>query len=569
MPAGHGARGFTSIAAGPTHVPPAWIHRGVTSSTLASNIGFGPRHPTNSASHHDIPIALVCHVSPMSARSHRVTNGPGTPCVLIMRIFLVVAVLVFLGGNAGADVDVPTRTAAEDPTALGRSLRVPLVILEHAMMFAPPAILYWRSVDQQKEDWELQWNWETWKTKLTSTRLISLDTNRFEPNAIRHELCGSMTYQIGRANRFGVLASTVMNFGASWLWENVGEFRERPSLNDMIANTVSGILIGEPLFQIGKLGDGQGGLVRRGLGMLVSPFSRMQKELGLSPLADEEAPAHRIEMSAGANVTREDGAHPAGELRLGLDVEVMTDRAFGTPGSEATVTRFGGWNRMAVDVELDDREASRIAGYQFRSSTTYLGRYARDLDDDGHGSATFVGIGGAFHLHQRQLSGAELDRYSVLSLVGPRAGGWVRANGGELDWEVAATADLAMVQAHVFGLTPRMTDSSILLTRGYYYATGTTVSARVRARTGKWNAELEAIVHQFWSFDAHTYRGADDPKNVEDQRVGSTARIGVRPTARDLRVELYGDAVLRRGTWATSERHTSELTGGFAMTAGF
>ncbi|MBA3542502.1 MAG: DUF3943 domain-containing protein [Deltaproteobacteria bacterium] len=464
----------------------------------------------------------------------------------------------------GEEAPRPRRT---DPTSLGRKLKIPIVVLENLMVIVPPAIYYWNSVDDQKEDWELGWSWSVWKSKLTTTRPLVLDTNRFEANGMRHPLAGALTYQIGRANGFGVFGSTMMNFAASWVWEYIGEFRERPAVNDLITNTASGILIGEPLFQIGKLGDGQGGLTRRGLAMVASPFSRVQKELGLSPLANETAPAHRIQAFAGTSLVRHDGERAQGEFRLGLDLEIMRDYSFARPGRGVTWTKMAGWNRMAFDLRIAD-QATEIPGYRFRSSTTYVGRYARDLDINGYGNATFLGVGGGFHLHQRRLA-AEIDRYSVLSMVSPRAGGWLKSPQGELDWEVAVSGDLAMVQAHAFGLEPLMEDSSILRTRGYYYAPGTSATARLRARSGRWNAELEGAVHQFWSFDDHSYGGEDDPKNVQDQRAVSTATIGMRPTSADIRVELFADAILRRGTWTTVDRRTTEVAGGVALTAGF
>lgn len=486
----------------------------------------------------------------------------------------IVLSLLALGGLVRAVDAAPTEPAdsvtAVKPTGateLGRKMRVPMVVLEHAIMLGVPGVYYWNTIELQKEDWELGWSWSTWKTKLFTTDALVFDTNRFEPNGIRHALAGAMTYQIGRANGFGVLSSTVMNFGASWLWENVGEFRERPAINDLIVNTVSGILIGEPLFQIGKLADGQGGLMRRAVALATSPFSRAQKETGLSSLVDEVAPAHRIEMTGATNALRLDDERATAELRLGLDVELMKDRNFGLTGNDASWTGIAGWNRMAVDVKLADDPRGSVGGFRFRSSTTYAGRYARNIDDEGLGSSTFVGVGGAFHLHQRRLA-AELDRYSVLSLVSPRAAGWVRSEQGEIDWEVAASGDVAMVQAHAFGLEPLMEDSSILLMRGYYYAPGASASARVRGRSGRFSAELESTAHQFWSFDSHSYGGENDPKDVEDQRVVSKAVLGVRPTSKDVRVELFADAVLRRGTWSEVDRRSTELAAGIALTAG-
>ena len=182
--------------------------------------------------------------------------------------------------------------------------KVPIILVENAMVVAPPLYYYWNTVDDQKEDWELNWTWDDWKSKLFSTNELVLDTNRFEANGMRHPLAGALVYQIGRANGMGVLGSTIMDFANAVLWEYVAEFREKPSVNDIFANTAAGFLIGEPLFQIGNQVNGRSSLFRRGLALVASPFHRAQKEVGLSPLVDAPISPNRFEVIAGTNAIR-------------------------------------------------------------------------------------------------------------------------------------------------------------------------------------------------------------------------------------------------------------------------
>ena len=163
-----------------------------------------------------------------------------------------------------------------------------------------------------------------------------------------------------------------------------------------------------------------------------------------------------------------------------------------------------------------------------------------------------------------------LDRFAIFQLAEPTFGGWWRTPIGDLDVELGASGDVAMVQSFARGNMPLMEDSSIVLTRGYYYATGASLHGRVRVRHGRWSAELESNAHQFWSFDEHSYGGDIDPKDLADGRVLSTAAVGVRADReRHLRIELFGDALLRRGTGTDMWRQSKELDAGVALRAAF
>src|SRR5512143_2440513 len=172
-------------------------------------------------------------------------------------------------------------TARAKEKRRAQALRIPLLAVENAMIIAPPLYSYWNTVDQQKEDWELNWTWHDWYEKLFTTNDLVLDTNRFEANALRHPLAGALAYQTGRANGLGPIGSTLIDFGNAVVWEYLAEYREKPSINDIFANTASGILIGEPLFQIGNLADRRPNLVRRGFALIASPFHRAQREVHL------------------------------------------------------------------------------------------------------------------------------------------------------------------------------------------------------------------------------------------------------------------------------------------------
>ncbi len=449
---------------------------------------------------------------------------------------------------------------------LAKRLAVPIMLIENSMVMLPPLYYYWNTVDQQKEDWELKWTWEDWKDKLFSTKDLVLDTNRFEPNGFRHELAGAMTYQIGRANGLGPVGSLLLDFAGSLVWEYVVEYREFPSVNDIFSNTMAGIMVGEPLFQIGLLADGHPSLARSALGLIASPFHRVQKEIGLSPLADSPAMPNRLDATLITNLVKFGDERPDAEVGFGFDLEVVRDRDFGQPGKDAT-WRSLAWNQAAVDVRFAAEDGA-LSGVTFHSFTSLYGRHGRTIDDDGYGRSTFAGLVSNFELLQRRSTNA-IDRYASFDVLNPRFGGWWRTPYGQFDLDLGVAGDVAMVQALSRLDLPLDPEASVVLARGYYYGTGVGAHGRFRAFWGKWHAELETTARQFWSYDNHSYRGTD-PQNLWDRRWITTARIGYRPTASELRLELTGGFALRRGGGEDQmTRSFDERDLGLVLRAGF
>jgi hypothetical protein len=454
--------------------------------------------------------------------------------------------------------------------------RYPLILTGTAMIMVPAGLWYWESVNQQKEDWELRWDLASWKSKLTSFDDVVLDTNKWTANAARHPLVGALHYQVGRANGLGPGSSLLLSIGSAVVWEYLVEYREQISLNDLVTNTAASVSIGEPLFRFGLLVDApHASWTRRGLGMLLSPFDRTEQALGVAMRHDQAEPWARLEGTIGlsgadfGDATRLEG-------RAGLDLALVTEPAYGRPGTGTVDTRAFAFDTLEVDARVGDAapEALHVPGAFVRSTTSYLGRYSRALDDDGHGRDLFVGAGTGFELTARRL-GAEWDKVMVMQLFGPQIE--LRALGAHarISWALGASGDLGMVQAHVFGpvvpFTPEP-QTSALRVRGYYYATGATLSSRLRLEVGPVRARLDATAHTFWSIDGldriELHGTANDPEHVADQRVRATGALGV-DLGDGQRFELFGEVLYRRGTWAAQARSSTELDGGVAMTFGF
>ncbi|MBK7536797.1 MAG: DUF3943 domain-containing protein [Myxococcales bacterium] len=466
-----------------------------------------------------------------------------------------------------------------------RPARVPLLLAESAAVLIPPMIYYWSNTSLQREDWELRWDWESWITKLTSLRALALDTGYWDANAIRHPIAGALAFQVARANGYGAATSTVIDLLSAASWEYVVEFKERVSVNDLVTNSLAGILLGEPLFQLGQMADRRdASWARSALGWVVSPVHRLHAAAGYSSWRAPVSAWSRFDFSAGGRLV-DQGARPYSEATLELDLELVRERRYGAEGQGAVWLRSGAWSHVQAEVRLAADGASRV---WLRSATHYAGRYWRALapggdveDAPGEGGAgvvgadQFLGVAGGMDYESRRV-GDEWDHALVFNVAGPRLalGSW--RGGRRWFWEVGAYADVAMVRAHVFGpVSPfaPVPQNSVLQVRGYYYATGASLMSRLRLVAPPWYADVDARAHALWSidgFDRVELDGADgDPHDVTDQRVAVRAALGVGPWWSDVRFELALDTSLRRGAWDGLERETAEIDAGVNVVVGF
>jgi hypothetical protein len=92
--------------------------------------------------------------------------------------------------------------------------------LETAGIIVGGAIWYWSDLDFNSRDWDLQWDWPSWKSKLTFESL-RFDQNLFETNTNSHIRAGFYHYQVARGNGMSAGASLATSFvrrcsGSTW-----------------------------------------------------------------------------------------------------------------------------------------------------------------------------------------------------------------------------------------------------------------------------------------------------------------------------------------------------------------
>src|SRR4030095_6556641 len=75
------------------------------------------------------------------------------------------------------------------------------------------------------------------------------DTDKFRINFLMHPYAGAMSFNHARVDGYNFWESIPFAFGSSLMWEQFME-NTRPSYNDLINTTVSGILLGEILYRL-------------------------------------------------------------------------------------------------------------------------------------------------------------------------------------------------------------------------------------------------------------------------------------------------------------------------------
>lgn len=474
----------------------------------------------------------------------------------------------------------PTRADADPDAIDDDGVHLASAAVSAGVLMAIPALYYWNTQDEQ----EVDWTEPSWKSKL-NLHAFRFDTNAFHVNALRHPFVGVGDYQIARTNGFGALGSTAFAYATGIFWELCVEYREDPSINDMIMNGAGGLGIGEPLYQIGQLW--RGGELSAADRIRTAAFSP------LNALQDTWRPHHAwqrprawADFAFRAGLARHrvvEGLH-RDELAVSADIDVVRHVPFVTPGAHAGQIKPGAWSRFALGARLADVGAGmEPVTTSLRTRTSLAGTYTQD--DAGNG--TLLALGAGF-VYRRDKLDASSDHVAIAHLLGPQLQLSHRTADTELRLDLAAYVDFAMVDAHVFGprapLPPPPPYLSTLQVNGYYNAAGGSVETRFRASHGLLHADLELTAHRMYSLDfadrveigpdlsrttpsavTTTSQVPAAPHGVADLRGYGHAELGVRNAAYGL--ALTGDAVLRSGQWQELSRTTADWTLGLAATA--
>ena len=124
--------------------------------------------------------------------------------------------------------------------------------LNMAMVLGSGQIWYWSNKDFNAVDWEYGFDWESYRQKLVTFEAVKFDSNEFETNSMAHPFAGAWYHLGAKAAGYDMYESFLFGFSSSLIWEYVGEFKEKVSINDLVITPVAGAVLGESIHKLSQ-----------------------------------------------------------------------------------------------------------------------------------------------------------------------------------------------------------------------------------------------------------------------------------------------------------------------------
>lgn len=474
-----------------------------------------------------------------------------------------------------ANLEPPPQESASPLPHRGRAA------LELFSVLGVGTVWYWANKDLNSRDVDLYWTWSTLRRKILGQE-TRFDRNAFWTNAYSHPRSGFMLHSVGRANGLGVGESVLLNAAATWIWEVGIEFRERPSLNDLIVNPVAGLALGESIFQLGLFfRRSPDNALNRSAGVGLAPLAALHDRLdGRQPKRDagddlgfSREVWHRFELRLATTTTFADTGRRE-DVGIGVDTELLTIPGFGRPGTWAARARAGSWSTLRLGLGMAAGEVSEtnmlarvlLFGWAWQSLTR---------DDDGRplGTGFLLGLANAFEFETRREPGYRSDLLGNLNVIGPMMEVSVRFRRIWVRATLESYIDFAMVRPRALdaylATQPDSTGiKSVVRWYGYDYAWGLTSRARLLAESRGWHLGFEGTWDRFDSIEGYDRMQEEvtDDFNLIDHRLVLRSTLGFQPAGSHIRVNLAAEHRRRKGSIpakavTTELRETSLIVG--------
>ena len=406
---------------------------------------------------------------------------------------------------------------------------------------------YWGSQNFNQRNWDIKWDWPTWKRKAITFEYVRMDGDDFATNSFKHPfLSGTADFVVARTNHLAIPESFLLASLNSVMWEYLVEFREKPSVNDMITTPFAGMAIGEVVFQLGEFFNRGGDeplnwALANTLGVLQNLHARMDnraihKSPGVDSFGFPLDRWHRFVLSAGLAHAWLPADQNETRAQIGLDTEIVTIRTWEKPGHVShwvddqgfsTLSIHGSWNEAGLQQGL------------IRVRATLGGYYDQDLEGSEStgltGHAFFTGIHAAFEYSQSWI-GVVHDRMAIMSLFGLDAMAMLHAGPLSVRVGLDAGPEFGMITAlagndFVASLGPDGLTKTTLQQHNYYYSLGVGIVPSLHAELGPVFVGANARMQQFNSIDGLERNQAaltTDPHLI-DRRAAYRVYAGLRP----------------------------------------
>lgn len=356
---------------------------------------------------------------------------------------------------------------------------------------------YWKDPLANSVDWDNP----TFEDRVTLNAL-RFDSNLNTTNHLLHPGAGMLTYDFARVNGLSIGTAFTFAFAQSVIWEFALEWREKPSINDLVFTSIGGVPLGEVFFHAGDYlnsAPARGGPLNKAAAWTIGfPraihrwLDRGEAEqpvpLPADALGFSSAYGHRFEMAYELASLSNELGHDGGMSTFRLDSEFIAMPRFLQQGAFSKTfangnftefhARFGGDGSALVESDIEAR--ATLFGH-------YGQRFGVSDDGDTDGHAVMFGIGPAMRYQWSNWLGRE-DQLSTVHLVGPQAELWLRDGDLAARFGAEAYLDFASLRSLAYpefvarygaeGL------KSVLERRGYQYSFGTWTRFRASVAYG-------------------------------------------------------------------------------------
>jgi hypothetical protein len=359
--------------------------------------------------------------------------------------------------------------------------------LELALLLAGGTAWYWIDYsNKHPEDLVLNWNWESWRKKLTF-EAVRFDANSFNINTL-HSVGGAYYYLVARSNNWSMLESLLASAAASSVWEYICEYKEIVSINDQILTTIGGMVIGETFFQLSTFFlRSRDTLINRIISALLSPSSQshmwMDKNRprvtdGLDSYGFSKDMWHNFQVFAGFGC-RSNGGKKKPLFNFDLKTELINFPEYGKPGEVSEFLKDGRSTEMRLSLSVSGNGLDR---YLFKAKTSLLGYRLQktrwDPDTGLQGYSLYIGVTSSLdYSMDREMSSEDL--FCVVNILGPSLKLVFYGDRFCVQSSIDVSGNFSLVHSPAFNENYReFTDTVIkrvLLENHYYYALGVTL----------------------------------------------------------------------------------------------
>ncbi|MCM2322331.1 MAG: DUF3943 domain-containing protein [Oligoflexia bacterium] len=407
------------------------------------------------------------------------------------------------------------------------------------------------------------------RKKLITMEAVLYDDNDLAANA-GHAFAGMVYYQVARSNNFGPMESFLFATASSAFWEVIGEYHEVMSINDMIITPIGGYVIGEAMYQMGRVirarNKSLGGYLLSAIldtPGAIGAWRDRDAAPGTTPEGFNADSWARLDLSAGlASLSRKRGRTGVNAVELGFEGKMVDIPLYDEPGQEQRVV-----TSTALAELLASGAASSKGGeyFKFMAKTAFGVYYEKNLGRDTRGQLqgyTFL-FGPASAVDFEERPGAtgpltdethEYQFVGTINMIGPTLDFTAYRNGMKLHLVMDFYADFAMVRSFALDeyldAKGRTTDglNTVVAKRAYYYGVGYTGRVQMSVEQGRLEAGA-AFSTSSWSSLQERHRRQELATNdVEMQDTYQRAEIWVAyKLARNLRVEASLERIRQVG----------------------